>query len=108
MSRPAIYLLVLLCTLSSGFAQAQKTAAAAPRTIEWTDLMPEEDLKLSLTRPQGDHSSRSDEELAEDRPTTYNPPRTTSSFEDQVTSAIERAMAKPDGSRPWEDGLVST
>lgn len=108
MSRPAIYLLVLLCTLSSGFAQAQKTAAAAPRTIEWTDLMPEEDLKLLMNMPQVDHSSLSDEELAEDRPTTNNTPRTTSSFEDQVTSAIEQAMAKPDGSRTWEDALVST
>lgn len=111
MPRHPICLVVLLITLCSGFSLAQTSPAdtRTPRTIEWTDLMPEEDLKLLMNMPQVDHASLSDEELAMDQPTTNNsPPTATSSFENQVTSAIAQAMAKPSGGRTWQDALTST
>jgi hypothetical protein len=114
-------LLVLLLASVSMTSLAEKKSVGTkdfitvpPRTIEWTDLMPEEDLQLLMNMPQVDHAGLSEEELAMDRPTTNNQsvsptkPGDNSALEDQVTSAIEQAMTKPSAGRTWQDALTST
>ena len=86
----------------------------APRMIEWTDLMPEEDLKILESMKPVDHDALSKEELAQDKATKNNslrPSDATSRFEDSVTSAIvaanksnKRAHTKK---RTYEDVLNS-
>jgi hypothetical protein len=84
----------------------------SPRTLEWTDLMPEEDLELLLNMPTVDHGELSDEELAADLPgdsLRATSPAPTDPLADQIESAIGQAMSgKTSGERTWEDALVST
>lgn len=83
-------------------------ADAAPRTVDWTELMPEEDLQLLMNMPAVDHEGLSDDELMQDTTaTTLKSP--TSSFEDEVANAIGQAIqAGQSQERTWQDALVST
>lgn len=83
-------------------------ADAAPKTVDWTELMPEEDLQLLMNMPAVDHESLSDDELMQDTTaTTLKSP--TSSFEDEVANAIGQAIqAGQSQERTWQDALVST
>ncbi|MDQ2076210.1 DUF3299 domain-containing protein [Marinimicrobium sp. ABcell2] len=78
------------------------------KTIEWTDLLPDEDLELLLNMPAIDHGDLSDEELAEDQ--QADGLRTADDFlANQVENAIAQAMGSGgSGGRTWEDALVST
>jgi hypothetical protein len=80
-------------------------------TVEWIELLPDEDLRLLESIPQVDHESMSEDELALDSPVDgFN--TDTSAFEDQVASAIAESKAalndKGDGVRDWRDALRST
>jgi uncharacterized protein len=80
----------------------------APRTIEWTDLMPEEDLKILESMKPVDHDTLSKKELTQDKSTKKNslrPSDATSRFEDSVTSAI--AAANKSNKRTYKDVLNS-
>jgi len=98
----------------------------APRVVEWTDLMPAEDLQLLESMKPIDHNSLSKKELANDKPIKRNSlrspnqasarqnsfnPDDPSQFEASVTAAIEaanrQANEKPQ-KRTWKDALVST
>ena len=60
-------------------------------TIEWTDLMPEADLKILESMTPIDHDTLSKEELDKDNATTQNSLKTNtaiSRLEDSVTAAI--------------------
>jgi hypothetical protein len=87
---------------------AASAQANAPKTIEWTELMPEEDLQLLLTMPMADHGDLSEEELAADAPLdSLRAP--TDPLADQIASAIGQAINdQPSAERTWEDALVST
>lgn len=93
-----------------GFFALSAQVHAEVRTLEWTDLMPEEDLELLLNMPATDHSELTDEELAADQP--IEPLRSPDSqLADQVENAIGQAMGgAPESAseRTWEDVLVST
>lgn len=93
-----------------GFFAIPAQAQTDVRTLEWTDLMPEEDLELLLNMPAPDHSGLSDEELAAEQP--VDPLRRPDNrLADQVENAIGQAMGSaPEsrGERTWEDVLVST
>jgi hypothetical protein len=123
----SIHLLIasLLLSLSlSVVAESPPPSPAAkfaPRTIDWTDLMPEEDLQLLLNMPRMAHENLSDEELMQDlasdtlRAPLSNTPDTdsdtnsnTSSLEDEVANAIGLAMQSSSKERTWQDALVST
>ncbi len=61
----------------------------APRIIEWTDLMPEEDLKILESMTPIDHDTLSKQELAQDEVAEKNSLRTngaTSKFENTVSA----------------------
>lgn len=78
------------------------------KTIDWTELMPEEDLQLLMNMPAVDHEGLSDDELMQDTTaTTLKAP--TSRFEDDVANAIGQAIqAGQRQERTWQDALVST
>ncbi|WP_232522333.1 DUF3299 domain-containing protein [Marinimicrobium alkaliphilum] len=99
--------LLIVGMLVSGLtANAQ---ANSPRTIEWTDLLPEEDLELLLNMPAVDHGDLSDEELAADVPADgLRMPE--DDLTGQIAGAISQAMSSgsDSGERTWEDALVST
>ena len=82
--------------------------ANSPNTIEWTDLMPEEDLQLLETMPSVDHGNTGGEGVIEDPASSSLRPQNRD-LSNQVENAIAQAMA-PDtsGERTWEDALVST
>lgn len=83
-------------------------ANTSAKTIEWTDLMPEEDLQLLMNMPAVDHENLSDEELMQDT-TATSLKSPTSSFEDEIASAIGQAIqAGQSQERSWRDALVST
>ena len=99
---PALLLIFLL--MLSGLCLAQSTA----KTVDWTELMPEEDLQLLMNMPAIDHEGLSDEELAEDT-TTGSLKSPLSGFEDEVANAIGQAIAAGQSQeRTWQDALVST
>ncbi len=103
----SIQYLIVLCSLASFSLVAQPLAPY--QTIEWTDLMPEEDLKLLESAPQVDHESMTEEELAQDVPIESN--NALSAFEDQITQAIADANQQSTSSnktRTWKDALIST
>lgn len=84
-------------------------------TIEWTDLLPEEDLRLLESIPQVDHDSLSADELAMD--TAPNGFKSNSfedgensAFESQITKAISDAnkQVSENKQRDWRDALTST
>ncbi len=80
-------------------------------TVEWTELLPDEDLRLLESIPQVDHESMSEDELALDSP-MEGLNSNTSAFEDQVANAIaESKQAIADEKkygRDWRDALKST
>lgn len=93
-----------------GFFTLSAQAQTEVRTLEWTDLMPEEDLELLLNMPAPDHSELTDEELAADQPVEPLR-RPDNQLADQVENAIGQAMGSTSDSsaeRTWEDVLVST
>jgi uncharacterized protein len=101
------YCLLLWCCLISVSIQAQPLVGY--KTIEWTDLMPEEDVKLLESAPQVDHESMTQEELAQDIPVQSN--NNLSAFEDQIAQAIADANKQASTAnkpRTWKDALVST
>lgn len=87
-----VLMLVSLLCLSPAPAQAQGDKAqvvAGYRTIEWTDLIPEDDLDALLNPP----------EALDDIPD--------GSLEDQIASQIQSATAQASDSR-YQQALVST
>lgn len=82
------------------------------RTIEWTDLMPDEDLELLESMQPVDHDVLSEEELAKDnidtkktlKPSNSN---SLSKFEDPIAKPIQQAGSSAK-KRTWKDALVST
>lgn len=93
-----------------GCIAATAPAYAEVRTVEWTDLMPEEDLQLLLDMPAVDHAELTDEELAADGP--VEPLRRSDNpLANEVENAIGQAMGSNNQAaeqRTWEDVLVST
>jgi hypothetical protein len=85
-------------------------------TIEWTDLLPDEDLRLLESIPQVDHESLSPEELAMDtapsglKPNSAFENNGSSAFENQITKAIADAnkQVEDNKQRDWRDALTST
>lgn len=78
--------------------------AAPPQTIEWTDLMPEEDLQLLENMPNVDHGELSEEELAADEPVEG-----LRAADEALARDTENAIAQAMGEeRTWQDALVST
>ncbi len=104
MRRPLYQSLALLM----GVLWTLNCLADSPKTIEWTELMPEEDLRLLESMPTIDHGDLSDEEPAEEpAKQSLRPEDRDLSYE--VEGAIARAMGDNDeGGRTWEDALVST
>jgi hypothetical protein len=115
--------LLLLCSpLAATHSLAnEKTALPLANnktiTVEWIDLLPEEDLRLLESIPQIDHESLSDAELAQDtapdglKPATNSSALNSSAFEDQVANAISQARQETNSngsSRSWRDALTST
>lgn len=79
-------------------------------TVEWTELLPDEDLRLLESIPQVDHESMSADELALDTPTNgLN--ANNSAFEDQVAQAIAGSKQSLEdekkSGRDWRDALKS-
>lgn len=83
-------------------------AADSPKTIEWTDLMPDEDLQLLEAMPSVDHGDAAEEDAIEAPASNSLRPENRQLSRD-VENAIAQAM-EPDaqGERSWEDALVST
>ncbi|MAN51425.1 MULTISPECIES: DUF3299 domain-containing protein [unclassified Marinimicrobium] len=99
----------LSAALIFGVLWTLNSFADSPKTIEWTDLMPEEDLRLLETMPTVDHGDLSDEELAED-PANQSLRPQDRDLAGEVENAIAQAMGDTasEGGRTWEDALVST
>lgn len=81
--------LLLSLFMLAGAGQAQSGEAGTYRTVEWPDLMPEEDLQALLNPP----------EALNDIPD--------GSAEDQISSQIQGAIAQASDSR-YQQALVST
>lgn len=93
----------------SGLWLAPAAVSESPQTIEWTDLMPEEDLRLLESMPAMDHGEAGEGPSAERQPDSLRPEDR--DFATEVEGAIARAMSggePSDGERTWEDALVST
>ncbi|WP_027328148.1 DUF3299 domain-containing protein [Marinimicrobium agarilyticum] len=91
-----------------GVLWTASVAADSPKTIEWTDLMPEEDLRLLETMPTPDHGDTGGEGVIEDPANNSLRPENRQLSSD-VENAIAQAMApEGKGKRTWEDALVST
>lgn len=91
----SILIIALMFSNSHVFAKENITPtllsnkSIAPHIIEWTDLMPEEDLKLLESMTPIDHDTLSKQELAQDKATKNNslrPRYSTSKFENTVSS----------------------
>ncbi len=105
---------LLFLVTATGFSAAKSAATPINLmrpavTVEWTDLLPEEDLRLLESIPQVDHANLSDEELAQDSsPTGFD----TSAFENQIAQAISEAKKNLEeekkSGRDWRDALKST
>lgn len=81
------------------------------KTIDWLDLIPEEDLRLLESIPQVDHDSLGDTTAEEELPSPSLRPSDslTDQISQQMTSAIEAAADQnTTGERTWRDALVST
>jgi uncharacterized protein len=106
--KPIQFLLVSLFVLSASYSIAQPLKLY--KTLEWVDLLPEEDLKLLKSIPQVDHEKLSEEELAKDNLDQINQSTDDlSDFENQIAQAIsdsEKAISTKE--RTWKDALVST
>ncbi len=82
-------------------------------TVEWTELLPDEDLRLLESIPQVDHESMSEDELALDTPADgLNTNNNNSAFEDQIAKAIADSKQSLEdekkSGRDWRDALKST
>jgi len=96
---------------SVGLLWTTAALADSPKTIEWTDLMTEEDLRLLQNMPAIDHGDMSDEDW-DDEPS----PNTLRAEDRDLASDVENAIAQAmssasddnSGERTWEDALVST
>jgi uncharacterized protein len=104
MPHKKIFFIALLISGSSIFP----AWATDYKTIEWTDLLPDEDLELLLNMPAIDHGDLSDEEFAQDQPVDG-----LRAAEDYLATQVENAIAqamgpRSTGERTWEDALVST
>lgn len=104
------FALTILFFASDIYAVPEHLMRAAV-TVEWTELLPDEDLRLLESIPQVDHESMSEDELALDSP-MEGLNSNTSAFEDQVANAIaESKQAIADEKkygRDWRDALKST
>lgn len=79
-------------------------------TVEWTELLPDEDLRLLESIPQVEHDSLSDEQLQQDVP-AEGLNSDISAFEDQVAKAIadsKQSIEDKKSGRDWRDALKST
>lgn len=89
---------------------APENLARPIATVEWTELLPDEDLRLLESIPQIDHESLSDDQLMQDLPAEgFN--SNTSAFEDQIAQAIadsKQEIADKKSGRDWRDALKST
>lgn len=106
------YFFALTILFSAAAIHAAPENLARPAvTVEWTELLPDEDLRLLKSIPQVDHDSLSDEQLAQDAP-AEGLNSNISAFEDQVAKAIaesKQALAEEEKSgRDWRDALKST
>ncbi len=103
--------LCLLLVLASAAHAVPENLMRPAVTIEWIELLPDEDLRLLESIPQVDHESLSEDELAQDLPVDgFN--ADTSAFENQIANAIAEskqmlADEKKSG-RDWRDALKST
>jgi len=111
--RSGILKLGFLLLFTCGWAPAQ--AMFLFKTIDWVDLIPEEDLRLLESIPEVDHESLSDEAFAEDgigaSPGLRPSEKLTEQLSQQMASAIEEAASGQQGKggeRTWKDALVST
>lgn len=118
MSQKNMYRLWLCAMLfllpAPGFTTEKSTSAPINLmrpavTVEWTELLPDEDLRLLESIPQVDHESLSDEEIAQDTPPTGFD---SSAFENQIAQAITEAKKNLEdekkSGRDWRDALKST
>ncbi len=100
---------VILFFVSAAHAAPENLARPAV-TVEWTELLPDEDLRLLESIPQIDHQSLSDDQLAQDAPAEgFN--SNTSAFEDQIAKAIadsKQSIEDEKSGRSWRDALKST
>lgn len=112
-------LLFVLIFFTESYAAEKNPANNIPEylirpavTVEWTELLPDEDLRLLESIPQVDHESMSEDELALDTPVDGLNSNNNSAFEDQVTKAIADANQeigdKNKLERDWRDALLST
>jgi len=85
----SILSLVFICLFSSGFVLAQAAPSGSYTTIEWTDLMPSDDLEALMNPP---------EELQDIED---------GSEADQISSQIQAAIAQASDSR-YQQALAST
>lgn len=89
---------------------APENLARPIATVEWTELLPDEDLRLLESIPQIDHESLSDDQLMQDLPAEgFN--SNTSAFEDQIAQAIadsKQEIEDRKSGRDWRDALKST
>ncbi len=103
------FALTILCFAAATQA-APENLARPSVTVEWTELLPDEDLRLLESIPQVDHESLSDEQLAQDAP-AEGLNSNTSAFEDQVAKAIadsKQEIEDKKSGRDWRDALKST
>jgi len=101
---------ITLSGVALGLLVSASLAAEPAKTIEWTDLMPDEDLRLLEQMPAVDHGDLSDEELAGDQnldPLGGPDPALAGQVENAIARAMGTSPADEEG-RTWEDALVST
>ena len=114
MQRIILCVLTLLCAMpvvaadDTATQKMSNTQRGEATTVEWIDLLPEEDLRLLKSMPQIDHESLTDEELAMDSAPNGFSSNNNSAFEDQVAAAIAEASKKNESGRSWQDALTST
>lgn len=99
----------LRLALMFGALWTASSAADSPKTIEWTDLMPDEDLRLLESMPTVEHGDLGEDEFTEDPATQSLRPQNRDLAGD-VENAIAQAMGDTgrENGRTWEDALVST
>lgn len=104
------YMILALLFFAPAIYATPENLARPATTIEWTDLLPDEDLRLLESIPQVDHESLSEEQLALDTPVNgLN--NNTLSFEDQIANAIadsKQSIEDEKSGRDWRDALKST
>ncbi len=107
-----------VCLLTVCLQLTATAHAGSVINLEWTDLMPEEDLRLLMEMPAIDHGYYPEDDdfsgnvLEGGQAFPDAPPATGNSLADSVEGAIAQAMAdaerQANGERTWMDALVST